>query len=96
MRTSEIFILGTIAGAVAVWVWGRHIESYVGETTRDVRAQAAATIQAVDEKTGRVLDRGGKSLRRAEHSLQGIKERLRDTLKAGRRVIRPTPTTEKV
>jgi hypothetical protein len=95
MRTSEIFILGTIVGAVGVWLWGREAEHYLGEKTRNVRAQAAAGMQAVDEKTGRVLDRGGKSLRRAEDFLQDTKEHVSDALRAGQHAIRPAPTSEK-
>lgn len=96
MRTSEIFILGTIAGAVGVWLWGREIEHYLGEKTRSVRAQAAAGMQAVDEKTGRVLDRSGRSLRRAEDFLQDTKEHVSDALRAGQHAIRPAPTSEKI
>jgi hypothetical protein len=95
MRTSEIFILGTIAGAVGVWLWRREIEQYLGEKTRSVRAQAAAGMQAVDEKAGRVLDRSGKSLRRAEGFLQDTKEHVSDALRAGQHAIRPAPTSKK-
>ena len=94
MRTGEIFILGTIAGAVAVWLWGRELEHYVGEKTRHVRAQAAAGIQTIDEKTGRVLDRGARSLRHAEDFLQDTKEHVSDALRAGQRAIRPDPTSD--
>jgi hypothetical protein len=31
MRTSEAFVLGMTTGAVLAWLWGREIESYVGE-----------------------------------------------------------------
>lgn len=95
MRTGEIFILGTIAGAVAVWLWGREIEDYLGEKTRSVRAQAAAGMRAVDEKTGRLLDRSGRSLRRAEDFLQDTKEHVSDALRAGQHAIHPAPTSEK-
>ena len=89
MRASEIFILGTVAGAVAAWLWRSEIEHYVGAKTRGVRAQAAAGMQAVDETTARVLDRGGRSLRRAEDFLQDTKEHVSDALRAGQRAIRP-------
>ena len=95
MRTSEAFALGTITGAVVVWLWGREIEDYVGETTRGVRAQAAEGMRAVEEKTGRVLDRSGSSLRRAEDFLQDTKTHVSDALRAGQEAIRPTPTTAK-
>jgi hypothetical protein len=93
MRSSEAFILGAIMGGVAVWLWGREIEGYVGEKTRGVRAQAADAMQAVEEKTGQVLDGSGSSLRRAEGVLQDTKERVSAVLRAGQDAIRPVPTT---
>jgi len=92
MRTSEAFILGTIMGGVAVWIWGREIEGYLGEKTRGVRTQAADAMQAVDEKTGQVLDGSGSSLRRAEGVLQDTKERVSAALRAGQDAIRPAST----
>ena len=93
MRTSEAFVLGTILGGVAVWLWGREIEGYVGEKTRGVRTQAADTMRVVEEKTGEILDSGGSSLRRAEVVLQDTKERVSTVLRAGQDAIRPGPTT---
>ena len=93
MRTSEAFVLGTITGAVVLWLWGREIEGYVGEQTRGMRARAAEGMRAVDEKTGHVLDRGGHSLRRAEGFLQDTKEHVSEALRAGQEAIRPAPTT---
>jgi len=89
----NVFVLGTIAGAIAVWLWGREIEGYVGEQTRGVRARAAEGIRAVDEKAGQVLDRGGDSLRRAEGFLQDTKEHVSEALRAGQEAIRPAPPT---
>jgi len=93
MRTSEAFVLGTIMGGVAVWLWGREIEGYVGEKTRGVRAKAADAMRAVEEKTGQVLDGSGNSLRRAEGVLQDTKERVSAALRAGQDAIRPAPST---
>jgi hypothetical protein len=93
MRTSEAFVLGTIMGGVAVWLWGREIEGYLGEKTRGVRAKAVDAMRAVEEKTGQVLDGGGNSLRRAEGVLQDTKERVSAALRAGQDAIRPAPTT---
>ena len=47
MRTSDVFILGTIAGAVVVWLWGREIQDSMRERTRNARAKAAEGIRAV-------------------------------------------------
>ena len=93
MRASEAFVFGAIMGGVAVWLWGREIEGYVGEKTRGVRARAADAMRAVEEKTGQVLDGGGNSLRRAEGVLQDTKERVSTALRAGQDAIRPAPTT---
>jgi gas vesicle protein len=95
MRTSEAFILGTIAGAVVVSLWGKKIEDYAGEKTRRVRARAAAGMQTVEEKAGQVLEHGGKSLRRAEEFLEDTREHVTDALRACQNAIRPTPTTGK-
>ena len=93
MRTSEAFALGAIMGGVAVWIWGKEIEGYLGEKTRGVRTRAADAMLAVEEKTGQVLDSSGSSLRRAENVLQDTKERVSTTLRAGQDAIRPGPTT---
>ena len=93
MRTSDVFVFGMITGAVVAWFWGREIEGYLGEQTRGVRARVAEGIQAVDDKAGQVLDRGGRSLRRAEGFLQDTKVHVSETLRAGQEAIRPAQTT---
>jgi hypothetical protein len=95
MRTTEAFVLGTITGAVVLWLWGREIEDYVGEKTHGVRAKAAEGLRAVEEKTGQVLDRSGSTLRRAEDFVQDTKASVSEALRAGQDAIRPTPTTGK-
>ena len=93
MRTSEAFILGTITGAVVIGLWGREIQGFVRGKTREVRAKAAEGLRAVETQTGKVLDRGGNSLRRAEEFLQDTKEHVGDALRAGEVAIRPAPAT---
>jgi gas vesicle protein len=93
MRTSEVFVLGAITGAVVTWLWGREIADYVGERTRSVRVGAAEGMRAVDEKAGQVLDRSGHSLRRAEEFLQDTQEHVSEALRAGQEAIRPAPRT---
>jgi len=93
MRTSGAFFLGAIAGAAAVWVWGRDMEEYVEDKTRGLRTKAAEGVRAVEEKAGRVLDRGGDALRRADDFLQGTKEHVSDALRAGQEAIRPASAT---
>lgn len=93
MRTSEAFILGTIMGAAVVWLWGREIQGFVRGQTREVRVRAAEGIRAVETQAGKVLDRGGNSLRRAEEFLQDTKEHVSDALRAGEVAIRPASAT---
>ena len=94
MRTSEVFILGTITGAIGILLWGRQIQSSVRGKTSAVRTKAAEGIRAVETQTGKVLDRGGSSLRRAEEFLQDTKEHVSDALRAAEVAIRPAPVTE--
>jgi hypothetical protein len=92
MRSGETFVLGAIAGGVIVWLWGKEIGDYVGEKTRGVRTKAAEGLRAVDEGAGKVLDRGGDALRRADGFLQDTKEHVSEALRAGQETIRPSST----
>jgi hypothetical protein len=93
MRTSEAFVLGAIMGAAVVWLWGNEMEEYVQERTRGVRTKAAEGVRAVEETAGKVLDRGGDALRRADDFLQDTKGHVSEALRAGQEAIRPAPTT---
>jgi gas vesicle protein len=95
MRTSEAFVLGAIMGAAVVWLWGRQMEEYLDEKTRGVRTKAADGVRAVEETTGKVLDRGGDALRRADEFLQDTKEQVSEALRAGQEAIRPAPAARK-
>ncbi len=70
MRSDEAFILGTITGAVVVWLWGREFQDAVQERTRDVRTKAADGIRAVETQTGKVLDRVSGALRAGEVAIR--------------------------
>ena len=48
MRCGEAFVLGTMTGAVVVWLWGKNIENRLAEKTREIRTRAADGIQAVE------------------------------------------------
>ena len=91
MRTSRAFVLGAIMGAAVVWLWGREMEAYVEDRTRGVRAKAAEAVRAVEETAGKVLDRGGDVLHRADEFLQDTKEQVSEALRAGEDAIRPAP-----
>jgi hypothetical protein len=89
MRTSEVFVLGALMGAAVVWLWGQEMEEYVQERTRGVRTKAAESVRAVEETAGKVLDRSGNALRRADEFLQDTKQHVTEALKAGEEAIRP-------
>ena len=89
MRISEVFVLGAIMGAVVVWLWGPEIEEYVQDRTRGVRTKAAESVRAVEETAGKVLDRSGDALRRADEFLQDTKQHVTEALQAGEEAIRP-------
>ena len=91
MRASKVFVLGAIMGAAVVWLWGRDMEEYVEEKTRGLRTKAAEGVRAVEETAGKVLDRGGDALRRADGFLQDTKEHVSEALRAGQDAIRPAP-----
>ena len=95
MRASGAFVVGAIMGAVAVWLWGRDMEEYVEKTTRGVRTKAAEGVRAVEVTAGKVLDRGGDALRRADELLQDTKEQVSGALRAGQEAIRPAPAAGK-
>ena len=89
MRSSEVFVLGAIMGAAVVWLWGQELEEYVQERTRGVRTKAAESVRAVEETAGKVLDRSGDALRRADEFLQDTKQHVTEALQAGEEAIRP-------
>ena len=91
MRASGAFVVGAIMGAAVVWLWGRDVEEYVEETTRGVRSKAAEGVRAVEVTAGKVLDRSGEALRRADEFLQDTKEQVSEALRAGQEAIRPAP-----
>jgi hypothetical protein len=69
------FLLGALAGALAMWYWGDDIREYLESRTRDVRGRAVDTLQSVETKAGEVLDRA--------------KDQVTSTLQAGQDAIRP-------
>ncbi len=95
MGVSGAFVLGAIMGAAVVWLWGREMEEYVEDRTRGVRTKVAEGIRAAEETAGKVLDRGGDALRRADDFLQDTKEQVGEALRAGEEAIRPAPAGRK-
>jgi hypothetical protein len=67
MRSGEAFVLGTIAGAAVVWLWGREIGAYTAESTRGIRARAAEGLHVVEETAAAVV---GGALRAAQTAIR--------------------------
>jgi hypothetical protein len=69
------FILGMLAGGLAVWLWGDDLRRYADTKTRDVRDKAVHKLETVEHKAGDMLDRA--------------KEQVTSTLHASQDAIRP-------
>ena len=95
MRISRAFVLGAIMGAAVVWLWQREMEEYVEEKTRGVRTKTVEGVRAIEEKAGKVLDRGEDALHRVDDFLQDTKEHVSKALRAGLEAIRPAPSAKK-
>ena len=46
------FLVGAVAGALAMWYWGDELRDYLDNKTRDVRDRAVEKLQTVEEKAG--------------------------------------------
>jgi hypothetical protein len=69
------FILGAVAGSLAIWLWGEELRRYAHDGSRVVRDRAADTLRAVDDRATEMLDTA--------------KEQVHSTLEAGRDAVRP-------
>ena len=69
------FILGAVAGSLAMWLWGDELRRYIETGTRSVRERTADTLQAVDNKAGEVLDTA--------------RDQVHSTLTSGQEAVRP-------
>ena len=69
------FIVGAIAGGMAVWIWRDDVRQYVDRRTRSLRSKAADKLQLVQEAT--------------ETALDAAKEQISAGLESGREAIRP-------
>jgi hypothetical protein len=71
------FIVGAIAGGLAVWYWGNQIREFAESRTQGVRRGAADTLRSVEKTAEGVLDR--------------TKEQVSSVLQAGQDAINPPP-----
>ncbi len=70
------FIMGLIAGGVAVWIWREDIRDYADRKTRVLRFKAADQLRVVQEVT--------------ENALDAAKEQITAGLESGQEAIRPS------
>ena len=70
------FIIGAIAGGVAVWVWRDELRKFMEKETRVVRAKAADQLEMVQKAT--------------ESALDTAKEQISSHLQSGQDAIRPS------
>jgi hypothetical protein len=70
MRTSEVFILGAVAGAVVIWLWRREIQGSVRGKSGELRTKAADGIRAIETQTGKVLQHVSDALRAGEVAIR--------------------------
>lgn len=89
-RMIRSFIVGAIAGGVAVWLWRDQMQEYLDRKTRTVRVRTADGLEAVEHTAEGLLDRAAKPLRRAEELLDEKEARIGADLRAGQKAIRPT------
>lgn len=69
------FIVGLIAGSLAVWIWREDMREYADRSTRLLRIKAADRLRTVQEVT--------------ESALDTAKEQISAGLESGQEAIRP-------
>jgi hypothetical protein len=69
------FIMGAVAGSLAVWFWGEELKRYANEGGRTIRSKAAETLESVEHTAGGMLD--------------SAREQVHSTLQAGQEAVRP-------
>ena len=69
------FMLGAIAGGIAVYVWGDEIRRFANTRSRTARLAAADTLKAVQST--------------AEEMFDSAKDQVTSTLQSGQDAIRP-------
>jgi hypothetical protein len=68
------FLMGVVAGGVAVWLWHDRISRSVQDTTDQMRERAAHGLETAQ--------------RTAESAVDSVKEQIREGLQAGQEYLR--------
>lgn len=71
------FVIGTLAGGLAMWFWGDQIRGFADSKTRGARKEAVNTLKSVEKTAESVLDR--------------TKDHVSSVLQAGQDAVNPSP-----
>ena len=69
------FILGAVAGSLAMWLWGDELRRHAETGRRAVQKRTADTLEAVDAKAGEALDT--------------VRDQVKSTLNSAQEAVRP-------
>jgi hypothetical protein len=64
------FIVGAVAGGIAMYLWGDQISRYVEDNTRGFRTRAADTLKQAGDKIGSASEKIGETLSAGEEALR--------------------------
>jgi|Tabmets5t2r1_1033131.scaffolds.fasta_scaffold326585_1 hypothetical protein len=64
------FIVGALAGGIAVYLWGDQIKSYMEESTRGVRTRAADSLKHAGDVMGSASEKIGDTISAGEEAIR--------------------------
>jgi uncharacterized protein YgfB (UPF0149 family) len=70
------FILGVVAGGLAVWRWRDSIRDYVKDNAGPARTKADSLLETVQQRSERLLDRAKEQI---ASGLERTREKVRAT-----------------
>jgi hypothetical protein len=97
------FLVGAVAGGVAVWLYREQIQDKVGERSTGMRARAADTLETLQHRAESVMDRAkgtivtglragqdylGTAGPKAESAMDRARDRIVTGLRAGQDYLR--------
>jgi hypothetical protein len=64
------FIVGALAGGIAVYLWGDQIRSYVEDSTRGFRERTADTLKQAGERMGSMSEKISDTISAGEEAIR--------------------------
>jgi hypothetical protein len=64
------FIVGALAGGIAVYLWGDQIRSYVEDNTRGMRTRAADTLKHASDAMGSASEKIHDTISAGEEAIR--------------------------